>query len=212
MNWEKRWEIRSQVVSGFRLGMIYLERLQLLGFITRHIPFGAHRSSKTVRYRLDDYFLRFYFTFIDPHLERIQRSRDGLAFNDVVRGDWDRHAGLCFEQFVREHADSVAAKLGHELRETGSYWQRPTKRKTGVQIDALVGCTDDVTLVCECKWSRNRIGSSAVNPLRERAALYPNRRGDTLRLVLVAANGVTKDVQRQADVNVVTLDDLFVDP
>jgi hypothetical protein len=47
--------------------------------------------------------------------------------------------------------------------------------------------------------------------LRERATLYPNPRGETLRLVLVAANGVTKGVERQADVSVVTLDDLFAD-
>jgi len=192
--------------------MFYLERLQLLGFVSRHIPFGARSSSKTVRYRLDDYFLRFYFAFIDPHLERIRRSRERLTFDEIVRGDWERHAGLGFEQFVRDHAGLVAAALGHELRTTGKYWQRPTKRKAGVQLDVLIGCADGVTLVCECKWSRNRIGLEVVKQLRERAALYPNARGDTLRLVLATANGATQDVQRAADVSVVTLDDLFANP
>lgn len=192
--------------------MFYLERLQLLGFVSRHVPFAARSSSKTVRYRLDDYFLRFYFAFIDPHLEQIRRSREGLRFDELVRNDWERHAGLCFEQFVRDHAGLVAAALGHELRKTGTYWQRPTKRKVGVQLDALIGCADGVTLVCECKWSRNRIGMEAVQQLRERTALYPNLRGDTLRLVLATANGATQDVQRVADISVVTLDDLFGNP
>ena len=155
--------------------------------------------------------MRFYFTFIDPNLERIQRAHDALTFDDITQGDWDRHAGLCFEQFVKDHASLIATALGHELRETGTFWQRPTKRKAGVQIDAMIGCTDGVTLVCECKWSRTRIGTNAVDQLRERATLYPNTRGETLRLVLVAANGVTKGVLRQGDICVVTLDDLFVD-
>ena len=192
--------------------MFSLERLQLLGFVSRHVPFGARASSKTVRYRLDDYFLRFYFAFIEPHLERIRRSREGLTFDQIARKDWERHAGLCFEQFIRDHAGLVAAAVGHELRKTGTYWQRPTKRKAGVQLDVLIGCADGVTLVCECEWSRHRIGMEAVQQLRERAALYPHARGDTVRLVLAAANGVTTDVQRAADVRIVTLDDLFANP
>lgn len=192
--------------------MFYLERLQLLGFVSRHIPFGARASSKTVRYRLDDYFLRFYFAFIDPNHERIRKSRAGLDFDRLVKNGWDRHAGLCFEQFVRDHAALVAGALGHEFRSSGTYWQRPTKRKPGLQIDVLIGCTDGVTLVCECKWSHTPIRWSAVDELRQRAALFPNPRGDTLKLVLVAAAGVTQDVRRQTEVSVLTLDDLCREP
>jgi hypothetical protein len=162
-----------------------------------------------VRYRLDDYFLRLYFAFIDPNSERIRRSRRGLGFDEITKNEWDRHAGLCFEQFVRDHAELVASTLGHEFRDTGTYWQRPTKRKPGVQIDVVIGCTDSVTLVCECKWSRNKAGLGVVDDLRKRSALFPNSRGDTLKLVLVAAAGASKQVQSRPDVSVVTLDDLF---
>lgn len=191
--------------------MFYLERLQLLGFVSRHIPFGARANSKTVRYRLDDYFLRFYFAFVDPNYERIRRSRGGLGFDRVTKDGWDRHAGLCFEQLARDHAERIAGVLGHELRDVGTYWQRPTKRKPGVQIDLLIGCTDGVTLVCECKWSRSKVGLSAVDELRKRSALFPNSRGDTLKSVLVAAGGATNAVRRQPDISVVTLNDLFGD-
>jgi len=189
--------------------MFYLERLQLLGFVTRHIPFGARTSSKKVRYRLDDYFLRFYFAFIDPNSERIRRSRRGISFDEITKAGWDRHAGLCFEQFVRDHAELVAGALGHEFRDSGTYWQRPTKRKPGVQIDVVIGCTDGVTLICECKWSRNKAGLDAVEGVRKRSTLFPNSRGDTLKLVLVSAGGVSRDVRRQKDIGVVTLDELF---
>jgi hypothetical protein len=188
--------------------MFYLERLQLLGFVSRHIPFGARASSKTVRYRLDDYFLRFHFAFIDPNCERIKKSRAAIEFDRLTKDGWDRHAGLCFEQFVRDHSGLVAAALGHEFRTSGTFWQRPTKRKPGVQIDVLIGCTDGVTLVCECKWSRNPIGSDAVEGLRKRAAQFPNTRRDTLKLVLVAAGGATQDIRRQTDIAVLTLEDL----
>ena len=184
------------------------------------VLYGRRRIGKST---LLEEFVRdkpafFYLAGREPKSRQLARfvRELGDAIDDPLTGrvrvsSWDRHAGLCFEQFVKDHASLVATALGHELRETGTFWQRPTKRKAGVQIDAMIGCTDGVTLVCECKWSRTRIGTNAVDQLRERATLYPNTRGETLRLVLVAANGVTKGVLRQGDICVVTLDDLFVD-
>ena len=189
--------------------MHYLERLQLLGFVSRHIPFEAAVSSKKVRYRLDDYYLRFYFTFIHPNRERIRRAARGLSWQAIAGERWDAYAGQSFEHFVQDHAEQVAAKLDTEVLSVGSHWQRPTKRKPGVQIDVLIGCEDETTLLCECKWSKSKTGMDAVHQLRRKVALFPNKSRRTVRCVVIAAGGVTEPVRRERDIFVLELGDFW---
>ena len=69
-------------------------------------------------------------------------------------------------------------------------------------------CTDNIT-ICECKWSRNKIGIEAVNKLLEAVNEYPNKQNHTLQPVLIAAAGVTKNVISTNKVKVLTIKDLF---
>ena len=59
-------------------------------------------------------------------------------------GEMFIYLGMLFEQFVRDHATIIAKKFGdtNEIHTTGSYWQHPTKRKKGVQIDLVIEFTD----------------------------------------------------------------------
>jgi len=191
--------------------MYYLERLQLLGFVSRHTPLGEGTRTKKVRYRLDDYYLRFYFTFIHPNRERISSSQPGIPFDRIAGSRWESYMGISFEHLVRDHADTVAAVLGHEgeIRQVGSFWQLPTKRRRGIQIDLLIECHDRTTLLCECKWSRGKVGKEVLAELRKRAQGYPNVKGDTIRPVLVAAGGVTDAVRQDRDISILTLKDFF---
>jgi hypothetical protein len=200
-------------VTGINSGQIshYMDRLQLLGFVTRHIPITAKLSSKTVRYRLDDYYLRFYFALIDPYKESIRKIRQSGMVKSEINRKWDSYAGHTFEYLARDHAEIIARIAGHPVGITsiGSYWQRPTKKKKGVQIDLLIECADKVTLVCECKWSRSKVGIQAANSLDEKIKYFPNPKNHTLKPVLIAAQGLTGDINRQRFLSVVTLADLF---
>ncbi len=187
----------------------YLERLILLGFASRHIPFEAKANSKTVRYRLDDYYLRFYFKFIHPNRGRVASATTPLAWRDIMGDAWDNWAGLSFERFVWDHAHVLASRSGHDLTAVGSFWQRETQRKQGVQVDLLVGCEGNITLLCECKWSRKPVGMEAIHELRKKMALFPNMNRHTLKPVLVAAGGVTRAVRSESDIQVVELTDFF---
>jgi len=189
----------------------YLERLQLLAFISRHAPFGAPLNTNKIRYHLDDYYLRFYFSFIHPNLERIKRARNSISFDGVTKNRWNSFSGLAYEQVARDHASAISLALGYEAEvvAVGSYWQRPTKRKKGVQIDLIIDLNDECILVCECEWSRGKVGVSAADELLSKIELFPNRIGKTLVPVLVTTAGTTAAVRRRSDVSVVTLDDLF---
>ena len=121
------------------------------------------------------------------------------------------YAGLAFEHFVHDHAHIVSEKAGYkdQIKHIGSYWQRPTKRKTGVQIDVLIECHGNTTLVCECKWSGKKTGLSAVNQLRKQLKAYPNKNQHTLIPVLLSAGGVAQAVKKEKDIVVITIDDFI---
>ena len=191
--------------------MYYLERLILLGFVSRHTPIGKGANTKKVAYRLDDYYLRFYFAFVHPNRQRIAANPAGSRFDAITANRWDAFAGISFEHFVQDHAATVVSSAGFkgDIKRVGSFWQKPTKRKKGVQIDLLIECNDQTMLVCECKWSRKRVGVDTVSALRKRMKLFPNIRNHTLKPVIVATGGVTSVVLKEKDVSVVTIDDFF---
>ena len=144
-------------------------------------------------------------------MKKIGRQRSASLFDHVGREEWDRYLGMAFEHFVKQHADQVAQLLdaGDSLTEVGAYWQRKTKRKKGVQIDLVLVRDDGITTLVECKWSRRKTGMDAVHQLRGKAELYPNTDRSSLELLLVAAGGVTKQVESQRDIRVLTVVDLL---
>ncbi len=204
--------VEMEKATGIASGQImyYLERLRLLGFVSRHTPLGESIQTKRVRYRLDDYYLRFYFTFIHPNYQSIPSLGD-VSFDTITKDKWAPYAGIAFEHFVHDHSEIVVEKSGYEgaIKQNGSYWQYPTKRKQGFQIDLLIECQDKTTLVCECKWSRKKTGMDAVTELRKNIELYPNLQRHTLKPVIVASGGVTKTVLKEKDIAIVTLEDFF---
>jgi hypothetical protein len=190
----------------------YLERLLVLGFASRHIPFGMSKASKTVRYRIDDYFLRFHFTFIHPVWEPIEKRVAVWKYDDKWGRLWDNYAGRSFELLCHDHADAVVKAAGGEaqIRSLGSYWQARTKRRKGIQIDLVIECADNTLYLCECKWSRDKVGLSAAMEIIDKIDLFPNKKNLSVVPVLIAAAGATREVAAQApQVRVVTLTDLL---
>lgn len=101
-----------------------------------------------MQYRLDNYYLRFYFTFIHPDLHQISTTPAGIGFDSLTENRWSVFSGLSFEHFVRDHAVTVVSKAGFEggIKRLGRFWQTATKRKRGVQIDLIIECDDQITL------------------------------------------------------------------
>jgi AAA+ ATPase superfamily predicted ATPase len=201
--------------TGLNKGQLdfYLQRLLALRFIDKHRPITAARTSRTVRHRLRDEYIRFYFTFVAPHLARIRLNRRGYHFDQLTAGRYEPFLGLGFERFVHRNLEALLQTIDARERVTrvGSYWHGKTARRPGVQIDLVVERDDGVTNIVECKWSRSRIGRSVVDELMQKCQLYPNPRKHTLEPVLVAANGATRGV-RDAGIKTVTLKDLFAEP
>lgn len=115
-------------------------------------PLSIRRSTDT-RYYIDDPYLRFYMRFIDPNLADIQRGRQRLVINRIIR-DWQTYIGVAIEPFVRSSLERLLpdeALAGAD--KVGAYWTRVNDP----QVD-LVG-TDDretqIAFIGSIKWRDN---------------------------------------------------------
>jgi len=146
----------------------YLKQLQKLGLIERRLPAlvpPAERPTTTrSRYHLSDPYLRFYFRFIEPHLESIELDLvDALwdVLHDQVRAFVGAHA---FEELCREWVltQARARRLPFAPEIVGSHWSAE------VQLDVVaVNWRKKQLLVGECKWGKDGVDLATV---RERLA------------------------------------------
>ncbi len=89
--------------------------------------------SKDRRYRVTDPYLRFWLTFVAPHLAEIERLRGDLTLHRIEAG-WTSWRGRAVEPLLRE---SLARLLPDETLPSapviGSYWTR----SNSVEIDVV---------------------------------------------------------------------------
>ena len=184
----------------------YIEKIQRLGFVDRLAPFGSKKTTRKVRYQLKDYFLRFYFSFIAPCHRQLMRQQSHSSFQEIVENRWDSFMGRAFESVCYDHADFIARATGFDqVKDIGTYWQKPTQRKKGVQIDLIIECDDHTLLLCECKWSRQPCGLEAIKELKNRVELFPNPKQQTIIPTLISASGFTQEVQKESSIKKVDL-------
>lgn len=146
------------------------------------------RPSKERRYRVADPYLRFWLTFLDPHMAEIERMRGDLTLSRI-REQWTSWRGRAIEPLVRE---SLARLLPDgqlpAAPAIGGYWTRGND----IEID-LVGAdrqpvAKELLFLGSVKWLEN--GTFDDHDL---AALQKHRAALTdepVPLVAVSRNGI----------------------
>ncbi|MGC0422577.1 ATP-binding protein [Embleya sp. AB8] len=103
------------------------------GVVAAELPLSTH-PSKERRYRVADPYLRFWLTFLDPHMAEIERMRGDLTL-DRLRGQWTAWRGRAVEPLIRESLARILPAGGLPAAPAvGAYWTR----SNDVEID-LVG-------------------------------------------------------------------------
>ncbi len=133
-------------VGGIAVGG-HLERLEnTYNIISKFRPVMSKPGSKnTVRFRISDNFLQFWFRFIERNRSLIELDN----YNDlleIVKRDYPTYSGLTLEKYFRQ-------KLAEEggFREIGSWWE--VKSGKGANEIDIVGIRTDgkSALVAEVK-------------------------------------------------------------
>lgn len=109
-----------------------LEMLVRKRLVAAELPIST-RPSRERRYRVTDPYLRFWLTFIGPHLPEIERLRGDITL-ERVKASWTSWRGRAIEPLLRE---SLARLLPDGVLPSapvvGSYWTR----SNNVEIDIV---------------------------------------------------------------------------
>lgn len=124
-----------------------LRTLEAAGFVAKETPVGAPPRARGA-FRIDDTYLAFWFSTMDPVRADIEAGQ-GRGAMARVEQRWRRHVAAVFEALCRQHAVRLvdAGVLPPML--VGRWW---TTSGQQVEID-VVGLGDTATLVGEAKWS-----------------------------------------------------------
>lgn len=201
-----------QIKGGGNLTNI-LKDLELCGFIERYLPYQVDSKSNLVRYCVSDSYLRFYFKFIFPLSERIQKGDYNKApLHALNKDSYQKWLGFSFENFCRKHSQLIAKIIGFSAvrYKSGVFFNRTTnKEETGYQIDLIFDRADHVLTVCEIKYTQSKIGIEVIEEF-ENKLRHMDRNSKTIEKVLISASGAADALIGRAYFDrIITLEDLF---
>lgn len=167
---------------------VYLENLEKALFITSYIPYNKNQKSKLKRYKLTDEYLRFYFKYVEKHINLISSNRNRNLFAQLVKPVWTSWLGFSFENFCLKNAMYLARMMEFEdhVLQWGPYFER---NDVGFQIDLIYLRDDKVITVCEIKYYEGEVPVSVVHEVKKKCALLSVPRGYTLETALISRFG-----------------------
>ncbi|GGL89414.1 MULTISPECIES: ATP-binding protein [Micromonospora] len=151
------------------------------------------RPSRETRYIVADPYLRFWLSFLGPHLAEIERGRGDLTLARIT-SSWTSWRGRAIEPVVREALRRLPpGLLPGDPEVIGGYWTRTNDP----EID-LVGADREpvarrVSFVGSVKWLENRpFDAHDLGRLLLHRSLLPGADEDT-EPVAVSRSGITVD-------------------
>ena len=176
----------------------YLEDLIESGYIRKDLSWSlkSATASKISLYSLRDNYLRFYYKYVLPKLNLIKKGQYKEisisklpGFNSVI--------GLQFETLILNNAVLIHEILNVRAEDvliSNRYYQRPTKRIPGCQIDYLIQTRQNVLFVCEIKFSQSELNATIISEVKNKIARIAKPKNMTCIPVLIHVNGVNEQV------------------
>ena len=185
--------------TGFDRGTVsrYLDNLARIRVIAKVHPAFEPEKRRNTRYEFTDNYFRFWFRFVYPNRERIERE----LYSEVLEGvkvNFDNHMGRVFERVV---VDFLWRKFAFERG--GRWWSK------GEEID-FVGVKKGKAYFFEVKWSdlRKRDAERILAELERKSALV-NLKAEGIELGLVGRSVENAEKLREEGFLVFELDNLF---
>lgn len=154
----------------------YISILIDLQFLRREVPATENiGKSKKGIYLLSDNMFRFWFRFVYPYRDLIEKNQQRLAMESFIKPEFNRFVSFAFEDICREAIMAMNAKsiLPASFSRISRQWGTIPGKRDGesqyeIDIVALNEETKDI-LFAECKW-QDRVGAKRVlQELKEKA-------------------------------------------
>lgn len=163
------------------------------GFLARHYTWNIKTKSmsKLSTVRICDNYTRFYFKCIQPNKPMIERGNNKLPLNI------NSILGLQFENLILNNRSAIWSTLGLRAEDIvfdNPYFQKPTRKSKGCQIDYMIQCQNNTVYVCEIKFRKNSIPYSIISEVKSKIQRIAKPRNFSFRPVIIHINGVDESV------------------
>lgn len=98
--------------------------------VVRQRPLLAKPGTQTVRYEIQDNFIRFWFNYFDRHRSLLE-IRNFVGLQSIIRADYPTYSGRVLEQYFKQQLAETFA-----YRAIGSWWE-PKGDQNEIDIVAL---------------------------------------------------------------------------
>lgn len=171
----------------------YLNRLRDLHLIDRHIPatlpLDQRASTTQSHYLVADPFLRFYFRFIEPHMEMVEMGLHDALWERISEQFRAFVGATTFEELCRKWILLQAhhRRLPFHPEIVGSHWARDS------QVDVVaLNWHKKALLLGECKWGLEGIHRNVVTGLIDKAPLVRPDEDWQIHFAFFSRNGFTE--------------------
>lgn len=175
----------------------YLATLLSLGFVRRNVSVDAHdpEKSRMSSYEIKDRFLRFYFTFVRPHLPLLEQNRTARVLKEIEADFAGYVARNGFEEICRREIAirGDRGKLPFQPHYVGRIWNR----RAEIDVAAIDDKSKSVFLG-ECKWTERPVGEEILKDLRKKVELLPNLSSFKKHFALFSKSGFTSSLVKLA--------------
>lgn len=121
-------------------------------------PLSTKSGSRDKRYRVADPYLRFWLTFLGPHLGEIERGR-GDRVLARVKTSWTSWRGRAVEPVIRETLERLAPPVIKGEDEVpgvvGGFWTRTNNPEIDIVVGDRAPIANHVIALGSIKWLEN---------------------------------------------------------
>jgi AAA+ ATPase superfamily predicted ATPase len=150
------------------------------------------RPSRDTRYVVADPYLRFWLTFLGPHMDEIERGRGDLVLRRIT-SSWTSWRGRAIEPVIRESLRRLPDVLPEGTAVVGGYWTRTNDPEIDIVGADREPVAKRITCVGSVKWLENRaFDAHDLARLIVHRSRLPGA-DDSTPLVTVSRGGVTVD-------------------
>lgn len=187
-----------------------LDELESCGFIRKYNQFG--NSKKKCVYQLIDNFTLFYYKYLEK-----RPGDEHFWSNNADSSSINAWCGLAFERICLQHVSQIKNALGISGVASEEFSFRCNQDAEiglfGSQIDLLICRKDQITNLCEIKYSRNdfTITSKVDNEIRNKVHDFKlmTKSKNAVHPILITTYGLANGAYAGSVQKVITAEDLF---
>ena len=190
-----------------------VKRLISVRIIKKDVPILNEKSKRNTHYMLMDGMFRFWYRFVYPGKNAIERGAGKIYFRENVKPVINDYMGLVFEEICREYTfrEGIRGAFGESLTNIGKWRGNDNEKKEPADID-VVGVNDRkrVAVLGECKFRNEEMSSEDIEKCIYRGHLIPY---EIMMYLMFSKGGYSKETiqsyQSEKKIRLLTIGDLY---